>query len=174
MKTYKVFFLIIFFSLTLLCCTNNTLTNDGDRVLSHVYSECVFDWSERGCSNMHCLSYVNKETRVYTNGDKEVWLRFVKDNDDYDSMGQYQTFACLNEKEISDMEAFVDSCITSYPQDGSYWQMRLSDGSFFYYDYMNKSIVYYSDVYDYVFLKIKAERLKGILELVRYSDSPCG
>lgn len=182
MKTNKSAILTIFFSLTLLCCTNNplssnslsdnTLTNDSltntnDMVLSRVFREGVYDCYNYRDDTLLCgLSYVYKETNVYSNGDTVMWLRLLLEDTGRWQDRLFQTFVSLNEKEISDMEVFVDSCLTSQKEDGSYWQMRLNSGAFFYYDSKKKSIVYCSEKSGYLNLQISPERLRDVLDKV--------
>ena len=148
--------------------TNDSLANTSDMVLSRVFRECVYDCYNYRDDTLLCgLSSVYKETNVYSNGDTVILLQLLLEDTGRWRDRLFQTFVFLNEKEISDMEVFVDSCITSQKEDGSYWQMKLNSGALFYYDSKMKSIVYCSSKSGYLNLHISPERLSDVLDKVR-------
>jgi hypothetical protein len=76
----------------------------------------------------------------------------------------------LNEKEISDVDVFLDSCLTLREEDDFYKEMRLSSGVLLYYDMTDNSIGFWSEQVQYLDLQITPKRLKEVLEKAKEDD----
>ena len=160
MKSYRSIFLLSLFSFTFLCCTNKSLKGNRDIDVYRVYNEMVYDYfEEHEDTLLSGLSFINKETHCYSNGDTTVCLLFLVK---CPFLSQKQCCLFLNEKEISDVDVFLDSCLTLREEDDFYKEMRLSSGALLYYDMTDNSIGFWSEQVQYLDLQITPKRLKEI------------
>ena len=168
MKRYRSICLLSLFSFTFLCCTNKSLKGNRDIDMYNVYNKCVYDWSkEHEDTLLVGLSFINKETRCYSNGDTTKWLKFSLVCPDVPSK---QRCLYLNEKEMSELEVFLDSCLTLQKEDEFCWEMRLNSGALLSYDRTDESIFFWSEQVHYLYLQITPKRLKEVLEKAKEDD----
>lgn len=119
-----LYFIIICCAFTISCCSGSSSTRNGDVLLYRVSWENVYDcYDEREDTLLYGLTFINKETHHYTNGEKSSFLQFLIEDPDEVTGKSYQRSVNLDEEEILQFGIFLDSCLNRNLQDESYWEM---------------------------------------------------
>ena len=113
MKSFLHFIIIVFSSIALSCCSNNTSTKNSEAEFYMVSWENVY-WENlyrcydgREDTLLNGLANVNKEVRRYSDGSKKVVMELIIDESD-SLTGPYTRCVYLDAAEISKFDAFID------------------------------------------------------------------
>ena len=137
MKSFLHFIIIVFCSIALSCCSNNTSTKNGDAELYMDSWENVYSfYDEREDTLLNGLTNVNKKVRRYSDGSKKVVMGLIIDESD-SLTGPYTRCVYLDAAEISKFDAFIDSCCSKPQKRNERWELQLKSGAIFSYDEYN-------------------------------------
>ena len=172
MKSFLHFIIIVFCSIALSCCLNDSSTKNGDAELYKVSWEKVYDWHEERVDTLLCgLSQVYKEVRHYSDGSKKVFLKLLMVDPGLKTRNPYVRCVYLDAAEISKFDAFIDSCCSKPQKRNERWELQLKSGAIFSYDEYNKTIAFWCDQGRYVGLQITPQRFKEALTQIMEDEA---
>ena len=171
MKSFLHFIIIVFSSIALSCCSNNTSTKNGDAEFYMDSWENVYRfYDEREDTLLNGLTNVNKEVRRYSDGSKKVVMELIIDESD-SLTGPYTRCVYLDAAEISKFDAFIDSCRSKPQKWNERWELQLKSRAIFSYDEYNKTIAFWCDQGRYVGLQITPQRFKEVLTQIMEDEA---
>jgi len=171
MKSFLHFIIIVFCSIALSCCLNDSSTKNGDAELYKVSWENVYDWHEERIDTLLCgLSQVYKEVRHYSDGSKKVFMKLIIDESD-SLTGPYTRCVYLDAAEISKFDAFIDSCRSKPQKRNEMWEFQIKIDTIFSYDEYHESIVFWCNQGCKVGLLITPQRFKEVLTQVMEDEA---
>ena len=171
MKSFLHFIIIVFCSIALSCCSNNTSTKNGEAELYKVSWENVYDWHEKRIDTLLCgLSQVYKEVRHYSDGSKKVVMELIIDESD-SLTGPYTRCVYLDAAEISKFDAFIDSCRSKPQKRNEMWEFQIKIDAIFSNEEYEESIVFWCNQGYKFDLLITPKRFKEVLTQVMEDEA---
>ena len=172
MKSFLHFIIIVFCSIALSCCLNDSSTKNGDAELYKVSWENVYDWHEQRLDTLLCgLSQVYKEVRHYSDGSKKVFMKLLIVDPDLKTRNPYVRCVYLDAAEISKFDAFIDSCRSKPQKMNEMWEFQIKIDAIFSYEEYEESIVFWCNQ-GYTFdLLITPKRFKEVLTQVMEDEA---
>ena len=171
MKSFLHFIIIVFCSIALSCCSNNTSTKNGDAELYMDSWENVYSfYDEREDTLLNGLTNVNKKVRRYSDGSKKVVMGLIIDESD-SLTGPYTRCVYLDAAEISKFDAFIDSCCSKPQKRNERWELQIKIDAIFSNEEYEESIVFWCNQ-GYTFdLLITPKRFKEVLTQVMEDEA---
>ena len=172
MKSFLHFIIIVFCSIALSCCLNNTSTKNGDAEFYMDSWENVYRfYDEREDTLLNGLTNVNKEVRRYSDGSKKVFMKLLIVDPDLKTRNPYVRCVYLDAAEISKFDAFIDSCRSKPQKMNEMWEFQIKIDTIFSYDEYHESIVFWCNQ-GYTFdLLITPQRFKEVLTQVMEDEA---
>ena len=172
MKSFLHFIIIVFSSIALSCCLNNTSTKNGDAEFYMDSWENVYRfYDEREDTLLNGLTNVNKEVRRYSDGSKKVFMKLLIVDPDLKTRNPYVRCVYLDAAEISKFDAFIDSCRSKPQKRNEMWEFQIKIDAIFSYEEYEESIVFWCNQ-GYTFdLLITPKRFKEVLTQVMEDEA---
>lgn len=124
----------------------------------------VDDEYYEGDDSLVCgLSAINKEIHHYENGKCNLFLCLLVEDPDIYAEAPFQHRIYLDEDEISQLDVFLDSCLSENVSDYEHWEIKMKSGVILSYHRSNKWVNFWWGQGHGLDLQITPQRMKEVL-----------